>query len=297
MRSFYDSCLVLSLMIIISSGLIILPSIAYFYNMPVEMQFSMNPEVLMPGDTGVLTLVLQNGAGKYGVGGAEASRDVTLSTPINKTVLRGTNEIDVTSPDYENIGLIGPDDKVELYYTIHLADNSSNGTYFLDFTVLGGYDGVQINRKIPVKVDSMGVSLSKAENPTKSSMSLNVANPRENTVNAVNIIPFAKSLQFSPEEYYIGTMNPDEVFTISFDLQSADPNKPIAQPENISFIARFKNGETWHESNVYDTYFVPPKEPRNMPIGFVAGAIILALLLACGYVFRNKLNFLNKGEK
>jgi hypothetical protein len=297
MKSFYNTCLALSLTIIISSILIIFPSIAYFYNMPVEMQFSIHPEVLMPGDTGVLTLELQNGAGKYGVGGAEASRDVTLSTPLNKTVLRGTNEINVTSPDYENLGLIGPDDEIKLYYTIHVADNSSNGTYFLDFTVFGGYDEVQINRKIPIKVDSMGISLSRAENPTKSSISLNVANPRENTVNAVNVIPLAKSLRFSPEEYYIGTMNPDEVFTISFDLQSTDPNRPISKPENISFITRFKNGETWHESNVYNTYFIPPKETRNLPIGFMVGAILLAVLLAGGYVFKYKRDFFNKEKK
>ncbi|MCJ7445244.1 MAG: hypothetical protein MUO26_12105 [Methanotrichaceae archaeon] len=288
MRRSFEISLALSFMIVLSFAIFLSSSIAYFYHMPVEMQSSTYPEVFMPGDQGILTLELQNGAAKYGVGGADASRDLTLSTPINKTELKGTNEVNVTSSNYENIGLIGPDDKVKLYYRIQVADNASNGTYFLDFSVLGGYDGIQINRKIPVKVDSMGISLSRAENPTKPSISLNVANPRENTVNAVTIVPQAKGVRFSPEEYYVGTMNPDEVFTISFDISSVNPNRPISQPENISFIARFKNGETWHESDVYNAYYIPFKEARNLPIGFIIGAIVLVLLLAGGYVFKHR---------
>ena len=92
----------------------------------------------MPGDTAVLSIDLQNGEAQYGAGAETLTG--TLSTPINGTTLRGTNEIAVISPDYKDIGMIGPTDKITLYYKIKANDNisNSNGTYFLDFGVSGG---------------------------------------------------------------------------------------------------------------------------------------------------------------
>ena len=90
-----------------------------------------------------------------------------------------------------------------------------------------------INREILIKVDDTPVGLARAETAA-SIFNLNVANPRENTLNAVTIVPSAKGIVFSPDEYYIGTMDPDEVFTISFGIQvggcGKNPSKP-GQPE------------------------------------------------------------------
>jgi hypothetical protein len=87
-------------------------SASYIYHIPVNIQSSTNPEVLMPGDTAILTIELQNGAAQYGAGTETLSG--TLSTPINGTILRGTKDISVISPDYKDIGMIGPTDKVTL---------------------------------------------------------------------------------------------------------------------------------------------------------------------------------------
>jgi hypothetical protein len=79
----------------------------------------------MPGDTAALYIDLQNG-----------------------------NEIAVISPEYKDIGMIGPTDKITLYYKIKANDNISNanGTYLMDFGVSGGYELVQINREIPIRL-------------------------------------------------------------------------------------------------------------------------------------------------
>jgi hypothetical protein len=122
--------------------------------------------------------------------------------------------------------MIGPNDKITVYYKIRAADNISSGTYLLDFQVVGGYDMTTINREILIKVDDTPVGLARAE-AAASIFNLNVANPRENTLNAVTIVPFAKGIVFSPDEYYIGTMDPDEVFTISFGIQSTDVAKTL----------------------------------------------------------------------
>jgi len=266
--------------------LVIVPAYAsYDYHMPVNIQATITPSVLMPGDSAVMAIEMQNGAADYGVG--KEATGMILSTPINSTTLSGTDQIKVTSSDYKDLGMIGPDDKVTVYYKIKASDDVPNGTYFLDFNVLGGYDMIQINRKIPVQIDSSPVSLARAEVPTKPSISLNVANPRGNTINAVTIKPSAPGVRFSPEEYYIGTMEPDEVFTINFGI---DSDRPINSPVKLNFTSVFKNGETWHQSGAYASSYIPPKTDNNtngilMPAGIIA---VLAVLGGTAYLYRRK---------
>ena len=279
----------LSLILVFLTLFLAPASASYIFHIPVNVQSSTEPTVLMPGDTGVLSIVLQNGAAQYGAGSETLTG--TLSTPINGTTLRGTNDIAVISPDYKDIGMIGPTDKVTLYYRIKAANNisNSNGTYFMDFGVSGGYELIQINREIPVKVDSSAVSIARADVPTKPSINLNVANPRANTVNAVTIVPTAPGIRFSPDQYYIGTMDPDEVFTISFGIDSNNPSKPLRSPVNLSFVAKFKNGDTWHESEKYVTSYIPPKDNSGQN-GYLlpAGAGALVLLAVGAYLYRRK---------
>jgi len=266
---------------------------AYEYHMPVNIQNTITPAVLMPGDVGLLAIELQNGAAAYGTGrdaGASNSANAILSTPINSTKLLGASELEVITPDYQDLGMIGPNDKITIYYKIAAEPNITSGTYLLDFMVLGGYDMLAINRQIPVKVDLAAVNMASAEaSTTKPSMNLNVANPRENTLNAVTIVPSAESLSFSPDQYYIGTMDPDEVFTISFGVASKDPRKSLQGATNVSFVAKFKNGDTWHESEPYVTRYSMPMDNTKqnnylLPLALVA----LIIIIAGGYLYRKK---------
>jgi hypothetical protein len=264
------------------------PASGYEYHMPVNINPAINPAVLMPGDEAVVAIELQNGAAPYGAGkdaGAGSSAQAALlSTPINRTTLMGTDEIHVTTADYHDLGMIGPDDKITVYYKIKAEDNISSGTYFLDFGVIGGYDMITINRRIPVKVDSTAVSLARAEVPVKASMSLNVANPRENTINAVTVVPSAPGIVFSPDEYYIGTMDPDEVFTINFGIDTGNPSRPIRAPVNLSFRSKFKNGDNWHESAAYIADYSPPRDRSNQSLPLLPLSVgALAVLVAAGY--------------
>ena len=286
--------------ILISTLLLILvigsigSSAAYEYRMPVNIQPTITPAVLMPGDEAVLAIELQNGAAAYGTGGTAgvgtSAAGTVLSTPINSTTLKGTNEIQVISANYQDLGMIGPNDKITIYYKIKAEENASSGTYFLDFGVVGGYDMIPINREILVKIDPAAVSLARADVPDSPSISLNVANPRENTLNAVTIVPFAPGIRFSPDEYYIGTMDPDEVFTISFGIDPEDPSKPIRGPANLSFISKFKNGDTWHESGAYVTSYMPPidRSNQNSYLMFLGIAAAIVALAGGFYLYRRK---------
>jgi hypothetical protein len=257
------------------------------YHMPVNIQSTVNPTVLMPGDEALITIDLQNGAAAYGTG--KEAQGAILSTPLNRTTLKGTDQIKVISDDYSNLGMIGPTDKITIYYKIKASENMPDGTYLLDFSVLGGYDMVEINREIPIKVDSAALSLSRADVPTKPSISLNIANPREGMVNAVTIIPSSKGITFSPEEYYIGTMDSDEVFTINFDLDSENDAALTVGQANLSFTSRFKNGDTWHQSAAYFTSYVPPRDnsPQNN-LMIPAGLAILVIVAIGFYLYRRR---------
>jgi hypothetical protein len=278
--------------------LIIGSAAAYEYHMPVNIQPTITPSVLMPGDEAVVAIELGNGAAAYGAGGTAgagtSAAGTILSTPINETSLKGTNEIQVISADYKDLGMIGPNDKITLYYKIKADENAPSGTYFLDFNVKGGYDMTEINREIPVKVDSAAVNIARADVPTKPSIDLNIANPRENTLNAVTIVPLAPGIRFSPDEYYIGTMDPDEVFTISFGVDSGDPARPILGPVNLSFVSKFKNGDIWHESGSYVTSYTPPMDgTRQNSLLWPAGGAAALIIAAAGlYLYRFR-----KGQK
>ncbi len=277
------------LLLLLSSGL----AAAYEYHMPVNIVATTTPVVLSPGDEAVLAIELTNGAASYGVGKSAAdtgsSESALLSTPINRTSLKGTSELEVLTEDNRDLGMIGPNDKITVYYKIRAADDISSGTHLLDFQVVGGYDMTTISREIPLKVDDTPVSLARAQ-AAASTVDLNVANPRENTLNAVTIVPSAEGIIFSPDEYYIGTMDPDEVFTISFGIQSEDSAKKLPRQANLSFTPKFKNGDNWHTSDPYITTYIPPQESGNQGINLLPAGIALLIIPAAagGYIYRKR---------
>lgn len=273
---------------------------SYEYHMPVNIKADMTPGVLLPGDEAVLSIEMANGAASYGAGkdsgSGSSAYGTLLSTPLNSTQLMGTEEIEVLTQDSRDLGMIGPSDKISVYYKIRAADNISSGTHLLNFRVMGGYDMTAIQRDIPIKVDGTAVSLARAESDA-SSFNLNVANPRENTLNAVTIVPSAKGIIFSPDEYYIGTMDPDEVFTIAFGIQSEDGSGAIENPTNLSFVAKFKNGDNWHTSAPYAATYTPPKDENAQSSYLMPAAAAVILLIIGGYLYRRrKQNGKNNGR-
>lgn len=276
------------LLILLAAGI----ASSYEYHMPVNIQATMSPEVLLPGDEAMLAIELTNGAASYGAGkdsGAGSSATGTLlSTPLNKTSLASTPELQVLTEDYSDLGMIGPSDKIAVYYKVRAANNISSGTHLIDFKVSGGYDMTTIDRNIPIKVDDTAVSMARAETDA-TTFNLNVANPRENTLNAVTIVPSAEGIIFSPDEYYIGTMDPDEVFTISFGIASEDAKKALGDSTNLSFTAKFKNGDNWHTSQAYVTKYTPPRaESSQSSYLLPAGAAAVIVLIAAGYLYRRR---------
>jgi hypothetical protein len=272
---------------------------SYMYRCPeptITISSSISPEVLMPGDTGIISIVIENCADQYVV--SYQREDFSFTVPIYLVELSGTEGLEVLTDPYENVGTIGPGDQIEIYFKIKVDENVTDGNYFLDAKLVSGYEEApeEVNRKIPVQVDSSGVMLIQADAPTRASASLDVANPRQNTLNAVTIVPEANGVEFSPKEYYIGTMESDEIFTIDFDLKSTSTAEAI----DLGFRARFKNGDTWHESEVYTTTLrsgaEAPSDARGAPgqggpgVGTTtsAAAVLLPTVIGGAYFWRRR---------
>ena len=123
------------LFILLAAGL----ASSYEYHMPVNIEATMTPAVLLPGDEAIMAIEMSNGAASYGAGkdaGAGSSATGTLlSTPLNKTTLKSTPELKVLTEERSDLGMIGPSDKITVYYKVRAADNISSGTHLLDFKV------------------------------------------------------------------------------------------------------------------------------------------------------------------
>ncbi len=218
-------------------------------------KYSLSPAVFMAGDTGTVSLMLKNSATAYTIN--MDGRDYSMNAQIQSAELLGNEFIDVTSEPYYNPGIIGPSDSLELPYTIKVRDNTPDGTYFLDFALIGSARLYSLNLKIPIRVDSSSIETALSEKPKTNpgKIILNIANNRPNTLQAVTVIP-SGNVTFEPAEYFIGTMEPDELFTVKFDLISGNP-------DNVSFNLRFKNGNNWHESEAMSVALDGSKDTRS----------------------------------
>jgi hypothetical protein len=214
----------------------------------VMVDYSVDPAYLMPGDEGTVTVTLNNAAKdySYSVFVDNRTKEVfDLSAQVLDASLSGDSHIQVTSNSYYDVGLLGPGDTIDFTYSIRVSDDAPDSIRFLDFVFIGGGDMYDVKWKIPVTVDSSGIKLINSEVGRNSDfIVLDIANVRPNTVKAVTIVPATDNVEFQPAQYFIGTMDSDEMFTIQFDIEPEDG------VEQMGVKAIFKNGNNWHESEI-----------------------------------------------
>ena len=233
-----------------------------------------SPEALIPGDTATVTLKLTNSASEYTI--EMDGSDYSMNAQIQSAELSGESEmIEVTSEPYYNVGIIGPGDSLELPFTIQVKNNTPDGTYLLKFKLEGSARLYSLNLKIPVTVDSSSIDAVLSEtlelNPGR--IILSVANNRPNTVNAVTIIPDGNAT-FEPAEYFIGTMESDELFTVKFDMKEEN------DLTDINFKLRFKNGNNWHETDALTVALKDQRSPHTQKRETQVDLTVIAILAA-----------------
>jgi hypothetical protein len=238
---------------------------------------TLDPEVLMKNDAGTMTLTLKNSATEYTI--KIDDKDYSMNAQIQSAELEGNEFVEVFSDPYYNAGIVGPGDSIELPFSIRAKNNTPDGTYFLDFSLKGAARLYSLNLKIPVRVDSSSIQSVLSESPklNPGGIILSIANNRPNSVSAATVIPQGNAT-FEPAEYFIGTMEPDELFTVKFDTISNNA-------QNMSFKLRFKNGNNWHESvplevmlNSSGPFVQNEEKPSLLPVILIIGGLAVIIV-------------------
>ncbi|MGP8337595.1 MAG: COG1361 S-layer family protein [Methanosarcinaceae archaeon] len=265
-----------------------------------------DPEVMMPGDSGTVAVTLTNTASQYSV--TIDGKDYDTNAHLKEVELLGSDRIKVTTGTYRNMGVLGPGDSIDLSFNIKINPDAEDGTGHLALALTGSTHTYNANWNIPVKVDSAGIKIIPSK-PMKlvdgiGKIEFDVANTCASTFTSVCIKPQADGIVFTPNEYFIGTMEPDELYTIEFDAEvttNTGTNKLVDAGNMIEFAgnssggtdlhlyAEYRNGNNRHEvilnSRVID---IEDPIPKSNSTPFVAGATLLLFAAAGGIYFAKR---------
>ncbi|MBZ3935132.1 COG1361 S-layer family protein [Methanimicrococcus blatticola] len=245
-----------------------------------------NPEVFMPGDEGVIWVILKNNASEQTV--SLSNKSYAANARIQSASLYSKDGITVKSDTVSDLGIIMPGDNISIPFRISVPEDTKAGTYFLTLNVTGSSYEYNIRRNIEIKVDSDGVktiqSKEAKDNGTDTVIEIDVVNYHQGTVRGVSIIPAANNTEFYPKEYFIGEMKPDDLYTAKFIVKqkkSAD--------NNITFTSAYYNGDNAHDD---DTSLYMTVAKTSSGISLTTMIIIAILVLIAGgavaYYFYDK---------
>jgi hypothetical protein len=221
MKSLSISLIVLTLLLLIGG--------AGAVNQVMVTNTSSNPPVLMPGDTGIITIQVMNN-GDTGVA-------------IDRAFLLG-GSLSVTSDPYPTVGWLGGGNSMDFTFTIEAG--SEDGLYYPRFIVEYA-DGNTLRYSVPVQVDQTGLTLALLNTPdfvsvgTTTQYTLMVSNPRPNGVNGVQVFPDGEGYEASPTSQFIGYLGSDDQRSVTFNIT----------PDRIStaqFRTVYRNGINEHEA-------------------------------------------------
>lgn len=245
---------------------------------------TMDPQVFMPGDKGTIGIVLKNSATSYSV--TVGGETFDTNARVQSATLTGTDGIKVTTDSYSGNGVLGPGESLPLTYNIEVGSNVTDGTYFLDFSIVGNSHSFNNNWRIPVRVDSSSVRIIpskplKLENG-QGTLQFDVANIRPNPISAVSVKLMADGIEFSPSEYFIGSVGSDELYTI--EVNAADISSNLSSPRQLTLTADFRNGMNNHEEIVatHPITLVTVKQGSNTST--IILFLLVLILASAGYM-------------
>jgi len=235
--------------------------------------YEVEPEVLMPGDTGTITVTIQN----MGVLSTETETKTmtTMYTTATKTTSTVSAEIETIRlssrsrdiewfregfqrSEYYNVGALGSGESIIISLPIKAAAYAQDDTYFPEVCI-EVENGENVRFPVPVKVDSSEVEIFEQDIPSEISLSeskeivIVVANNRPNSVSGVNVRVKSKSdgLEFTPERIFIGDLEAYGKKEVNFTLTSF-----VAGNKEFSFDATYKNGINSHQNELKSSILV-----------------------------------------
>ena len=228
----------------------------------IVVDYVVDPATLMPGDTGTVTIILTNGATDEVVhveetrsgGNITETEAFDMNAYVASAALSSDKNgaIAVVSDGYTSVGLIGPSDSVEFVYEIRADEDASDGTHFLRFELIGGSNMEDFRYKIPVKIDRTELKLVASGIPSTvvrgvSEITLDVVNLRSSNMSGVLVVPDGSDVVFNAAEFYVGDVPPKGMVSLTINI---DTTRSTAGRKDLTFTARYMNGDTVHESDL-----------------------------------------------
>jgi len=252
-----------------------------------------SPEVFMPGDKGTVTVTLKNTATTPTV--TIDDKDYDTNARIQAAVLKPLSDgITVLEAPYYEMGLVGPGDSIELTFNVKVEEDASEGARNLELVIEGNSFDYNSRKNIPLKVDSSNIKVIPSK-PLQmvngqATVEFDVANTHPNKLNSVSIKPEAEGVKFYPAEYFIGPMDPDELFTIEFDAtidESSDVD--TSEPINMNVTATYNNGINRHENVAGNLKLGTGSMPAetNSTVA-IAGGLIAVFIPAAFLLYKKK---------
>ncbi len=191
---------------------------------------SIDPPVLMKGDTGTLTVTIQNnGASPVLIKSARlfASGIVPLNDP------------------YLSVGEIGAGNTKTFTFTVRA--DAGEGTFYPAF-VIDFVNAGSLRYPVPIRVEDTPLSISVIKKPDAFSpgrtvdVTIRVGNPRLNAASGVQVIPQGPGISVTPSSAFIGALVTDGSGTVVFNLTPAEET-------TATFRVVWRNGINTHTTD------------------------------------------------
>ncbi len=206
--------------------------------------YTVEPEVLMPGDTGTITLIIKNmdtqsSETETVVTNPSGTSQQTTTTTSTRGISAEIETIRLSGrskdiewlkegtqrTEYFNVGALGPGESITISLPIKAAAYARDGTYFPE-VYIDVDNGDNVRYPVRVQVDSSEVQLLEQDIPSEISISeskkiaIVVANNRPNTVSGVNVFVRSSNdnFEFTPEGLFIGNLGAYEQKEVEFTL-------------------------------------------------------------------------------
>ena len=193
---------------------------------------SLEPPILMRGDTGTLNVEVAN-AGTAPVRATRAS------------LLPG-GAVTIVNDPYATVGEIGAGNRRTFSFLVRAG--APDGTAYPVFT-LAVTDGRGLRHPVPVVVESTPPAVSFLQRPdaieagTGDQVVLSVGNPRQHPVTGVMVVPRGDGFTVSPTSVFIGELASNAPAAASFNLTPAEN-------ATIAFDVVYYNGNNRHAESI-----------------------------------------------
>ncbi len=189
---------------------------------------SLDPPVLMQGDTGTLTIVVANAG--------------TAPIQASRAALSADGPVTVVGDPYPNVGQIGAGSRIT--FSFQVLAGAPDGTAYPEFS-LSVADGRGLRYPVPIRVDSTPPAVSFVDKPDAITAgqgeraTLSVGNPRQNALSGVMVTPQGSGFTVTPSAVFIGGLAPNAQATASFNLTPSEN-------ATIGFEVVYYNGPNRH---------------------------------------------------